>query len=250
MRDTTQKDNTLTLSKYVTPGVKVEIQAIERVLLDDGSYGRKLYTSKVYDVIDEDRMEIFMPIEQTKLILLPVSGEYELHFFTPKGLYQCLARVTERYKSGNIYLLEMELISNLQKYQRREFYRYSCVQEMAVRALNDEEKSLMHRELPFEPQEGEYTDCTMVDISGGGIRLICPKAFSGEEHVICNFTLRINGVQKSYKVTSQVLACTELETQRGQFEHRLKFIRIENQEREEIIRYIFEEERKKRQRER
>ena len=40
----------------------------------------------------------------------------------------------------------------------------------------------------------------------------------------------------------------ELENRRGTFEHRVQYINIDNQQREEIIRYIFEEERKNRQR--
>ena len=73
-----EKDTGLLLSKYIAPGSKIELEAIDRVLQEDGSYQRKKFDSKVVDVIDEDRLEILMPMEQTKLVLLPVNGEYDI----------------------------------------------------------------------------------------------------------------------------------------------------------------------------
>ena len=112
-------DKGLTLSKYVTPGSKIELESVERVRMDDGTYKKKKYESKVLDIIDDETLEILMPMEQAKLVLLPVDGEYDVRFFCAKGLFQCFVRVVERYKSSNIYLVKIQLISNLQKYQRR-----------------------------------------------------------------------------------------------------------------------------------
>ena len=77
-----------------------------------------------------DSIEVQMPIEQTKLILLPVDAEFNMIVYTGAGLYQCFVRVIDRYKSNNIYVLVLELTSNLRKYQRREYYRFSCALEM------------------------------------------------------------------------------------------------------------------------
>ena len=94
------QDKGLLLSKFIVPGSKIELEAIERLLQKDGTYKRKKFDSKVVEVIDEEHLEILMPMEQTKLVLLPVNGEYEVHFFTDKGLFQCLVRVVDRYKNG------------------------------------------------------------------------------------------------------------------------------------------------------
>ena len=43
------------------------------------------------------------------IILLPVDGEYNVCFYTQTGLYQCLGRIIDRYKSDNVFVLVMEL---------------------------------------------------------------------------------------------------------------------------------------------
>lgn len=83
------------LSKYVVPGCRVDLRAIDRRKDSRKSVNeeRKNYQSKVIDILSEDRIEISMPMEKTKLILLPVDGEYDLYFYMDNGLYQCYARV-------------------------------------------------------------------------------------------------------------------------------------------------------------
>lgn len=87
-----------------------------------------------------------MPMEKTKIILLPVGAEYDLYFYTPNGVYQCRAKVADRGKKNNVFVLTMELTSNLSKDQRREFYRFSCALKMDSRALGEEEMELLERD--------------------------------------------------------------------------------------------------------
>ncbi len=235
------------VSKFISPGVKIELQAMERVLLGDAS-DRKVYESKVVDVIGNDRLEIFMPIEQTKLVLLPVNAEYNIRFYTSRGLFQCNAKVSNRYKNGALYLLELKLISPLQKYQRREYYRYPCMLDMQVRDISDAEQQLIDREGIFDAEEIAGEKATIVDISGGGLRFTGMVPFEPDSIVVCNFELLKDGRKKAYSIAGKLLSCRRLENNPGQYELRVRFVYITPREREEIIRYIFEEERKKRQR--
>ena len=94
------------LSKFVTLGDKLELETVgqHQEEQDQAVRARKLYKSQVYDIVSEDQIKIAMPMEQGKVILLPVDGEYNLCFYTKTGLYQCLARVLDRYKSNNIFI--------------------------------------------------------------------------------------------------------------------------------------------------
>ena len=135
------------LGKYVVPGCRVDLQEMEHLELEDGEEirtggGNRGYQSKVLDILSEDRIEILMPMEKARVITLPVDGEYDLYFFTEMGLYQCYARIADRYKEGNVFVLVMDLTSNLRKYQRREYYRLSCALEMASRPLQADEARL------------------------------------------------------------------------------------------------------------
>ena len=84
------------LSKYVKPGNKVEIQAVEHVKYVDDGDQKKVYSSMVSDILSDDQLEILMPMEKSKLILLPVNAEYDLYFYTEAGLYQCFVKVIDR----------------------------------------------------------------------------------------------------------------------------------------------------------
>ena len=126
------------LSRFITLGDRIELRGVDRSRIAEDE-NQRIYYSTVHEILSEDTLEITMPQEQTKLILLPVDSEYDLVFYGETGLYQCFARIVDRYKSNNIYILRVELTSNLRKYQRREYYRFSCALEMCARNLEEEE---------------------------------------------------------------------------------------------------------------
>lgn len=238
------------LSKYVIPGCRVDIQTIDRSNIyiqgyaGDNGGGRKSYQSQVIDVLSEDRIEISMPMEKSKLVLLPVDGEYDLYFYSDSGLYQCYARVVDRYKNNSIYVLVFDMISNLRKYQRREYYRFSCALEMNSRQLAEEELTAMEETgdamVPHLPLKSSI----IVDISGGGLRFVANYAYELHSMILCKYSLLIHGQNKEYNLVGKVLSVKELENRKGVYEHRVQYINVDPAKREEIIKYIFDEERK------
>ncbi len=236
------------LTKYVKPGEKVELQTVERSILGSVS-DKKAYVSKVYDIISDEQFEILMPMEKTKLILLPVDGEYDVCFYTKQGLYQCYVRIVDRYKSDNTFILLCEPTSNLRKYQRREYYRFSCILNMDSRELVEEELEAMEKQQLFFQPGLPLQKSVIVDISGGGVRFVSSYRYEQDTIIYLTYKLMIAGKEKTYEIAGKVLASKPIENRPGEFEHRLQYMNMDNSEREEIIRYIFEEERKNRRKE-
>lgn len=236
------------LSKFIGPGNRIELQKVRRIK-DEEDSNRKVYASQLVDIISDDRIEIAMPMEKTKLILLPIDGEYDLCFFTPNGLYQCYARVVDRYKTNNMFLVQLDLTSNLRKHQRREYYRFSCALEMTSRPLEQEEvqaiekdsallaSDLLVPELPLQRS-------VIADISGGGLRFVAEYAYEVDSLILCKYSLWMNGECKEYTLYGKVLAVKEVDKKPGFFEHRVQYVHMDKDNREEIIKYIFNEERK------
>lgn len=236
------------LSKFIEPGNRIELQKVRRLREDEDSK-RKVYGSQLIDIISDDRIEISMPMEKTKLILLPVGGEYDLYFFTTNGLYQCYARVVDRYKTNNMFLVQMDLTSNLRKHQRREYYRFSCALEMNSRPLEREEiraiekdaamlqKDILVPELPLQRS-------VIADISGGGLRFVAEYAYEIDSLILCKYSLWLEGEAKEYTLYGRVLDVKPIENRPGFYEHRVQYIHMDKDNREEIIKYIFHEERK------
>ena len=231
------------LSKYVSPGGEVEMRAIEREMEQDTDRQTRTHRSRVLSVLSEDRLEVAMPIENNKLILLPVDGEYDMYFYGDNVVYQCNARVVDRYRHNGQYVLVMDLTSNLRNYQRREYYRFSCALEMDSRQLEKEEEiSVAEQEelLPTLPLKSSV----IVDISGGGLRFVAYYAYEVDSLILCKYHLQIDGQDKEYRLVGKVLAVNELTQKPGVFDHRVQYVHVDPQDREEIIKYIFDETRK------
>ena len=133
------------LTDYISPGNRVELKATGKIWMDDDSRTKHIYMSKIMDVTSDDRIEVLMPFERGKIVLLPVDGEYSLCFYSTKGLFQCFAKIVDRYRSDNMYILVLDLTSELSKLQRREYYRFSCALELKSRLCSKEEQEAFEK---------------------------------------------------------------------------------------------------------
>ena len=238
-------------SKFISIGDKIELQVVSHEYEEKPDTPVRVYHSEVNEIQSEDTIEIKMPMEKTKLILLPIDSEYDMVFYGSSGLFQCLGRIIDRYKSNNTYLLLVEMTSNLRKYQRREFYRLRCALEMHARALREDEIQTVESRMPYSlANDLPLKESVIVDISGGGLRFVSTHAFKQGSLLSCCYHLMNGGEHKKYEVISKVISCIELDNRPGTFEHRVQYYDIDPTEREEIIKYIFEEERKSRQKKR
>ena len=237
------------LNNFISPGDRVELTAVDRKLNDsDKSDNAKFYETKIVDIISEDSIEVQMPIEQTKLILLPVDAEFNMIVYTNAGLYQCFVRVVDRYKSNNIYVLVLELTSNLRKYQRREYYRLNTVLDMKSKAIDENPDKNSLEQVHFIDTDLTFDNGTMVDIRGGGARFISKVRYTEGSLIRFVFSLFVNGQVTEYKLLGKVLKSSPMENREDSFENRIQFVNMVNDDRESIIKYIFEEERKMRHR--
>lgn len=235
------------ISKYVTVGDRIDVESIKSKESDASE--KKIYKSQVFDIESEDRIKIAMPMEQGRVILLSVDEEYNLCFYTPSGLYQCIGRVAERYKSNNIFVLVMDLVTDIRKYQRREYYRLNCVLDMKSTMINQKDVSSFSEKVHFIDTDLTFDNGTMVDISGGGARFISKVKYPKDSNILFTFDLFVNDSLSSYKLLGKVLVSQEIPERDGEYEHRIMFVNIMNDDRESIIKYIFEEERRIRRRE-
>lgn len=236
------------LSRIIKPGDRIELRPVEksRKHSDEQTAVTKSYISQVQSILSGERMEIVMPMEGTKLVLLPVDAVFDMYLTTFSGLYQCFVRIIDRYKSNNVYILAVELTSNLRKYQRREYYRFSCALEMKSRELIEEEVKVVDTVDEYLIPGLPLKQSVIVDISGGGLRFLSNQQYAPESLIYINYRLVIKDKVKDYNVVGKVLASRPSENRKGVFEHRVQYVNMGTDDREEIIRYIFEEERKHR----
>ena len=240
------------VSSILNIGDKLDIRILQQVE-NAGKAGEKpkVWRSMIYDIKNNGELELGMPTEGGKMVLLSLGLRYDLVFYAKGGLYQCIGQVKERYKSDNIYMVSMELKTNLSKFQRREYYRKECLLDVNYLEMTDEEVGSESAETAFVRRAELFPDERMkkgiaVDISGGGLRMVTDEpVVSG--NLLLNFTLRNDFGERDIWLYGTVLQTRKLEGNGLiRYESRIMYDIRDNRVREQIIKYIFEEERKSR----
>lgn len=235
------------MSEVYNLGSKVDLRIVKRdETLAGIERNYRTYKSKIYDILEDNKLKLAMPIEGGNVILLPTNEVFEIFFYTTNGLYQAQGKVIDRLKENNIFVLIFELTTSVQKNQRREYFRYSCTIDVKYSIVTEHESSFILEE-EIEDIRGmklEWKDGVIVDISGGGIRFTSNEGFEKNSYVLCKFTLMINGRMKEFSTIIKIISSEKIINRSGQFENRAKYISMSPGETEEVVRYIFAEERK------
>lgn len=243
------------VSKIIQVGNKVDLCMMQQIEQEKKTGVRAhIYKSQVTDIYADDEIELSMPTEAGKLVLLPIGIRFEFVFYSQGGLYRGIGLVKERYKTNNMYMLRVSLKSQLHKYQRREYYRMPCVINMAYYKITQQqalnipiEQFPLFVELP-EIGMNRKTG-SIVDISGGGARFVTDVENKNDSYIIIEVRLHSIEDTKDYLIPAHILSSTASKTNKERFENRAEFILKDRKIREEIIRFIFDEERKNRNRE-
>lgn len=246
-------------SNIVNVGDKIDIRILQQVNQEkETGVMTKAYKSSVQDIKPNGLFEIGMPMYGGKMVLLSTGIRYEIIFYTRNGLYRCTAQVKERYKTDSLYMLLIEPKSPLEKFQRREYFRFECAMDMEYAMITEEEAKIEDIEELKQHHKEQFPEDEMqkgiaVDLSGGGIRFVGEKEGQKGEFLLISIFLRCIDVNHQLEVAGRVLSCKVLDKVSGnkrgpkKYEYRVQFLTREQRKREIIIKYIFEQERKNRQ---
>lgn len=243
----------MTLIELAKPGDKIDIQLIQQLELEE--QGKRIepvriYKSRVYDFLSERELEIAMPTEGGKLVLFQLGLRCKMLFYTKKGMYSCVGIVRKRYKKDNFYMLSLLLQTDPVKFQRREYFRIGCSFEMQYFHISEEVAAFDSTERLFEEiQKQEYFINfgigTVLDISGGGMRFSTHEKLENEQYLLTVIRLTNSQIDQTFYLVVQIIESAlrkggENET----YINRAKFLFKDLKDREIIIRYVFEEERR------
>lgn len=235
------------LNKVIKSGDKLDIKYLHQ-------NKDKIYKSSVYDILDEDELEITIPTDEGKLILFHSGFEFQFFFYTGKGLFTCDAVVLDRYKRGNFYLLLVQLTTPLKKFQRREYYRLQCIIDFAYYKITDEVAELATTEEIFEVvADPVYISQRRLgrtkDLSGGGCRFLATEPLETGEKVLIMLRLANDKIDHMFYLVTEVITCEKVEQLKDTWMIRGKFEYKNKKERDLIVRYVFEEDRMLRKKE-
>lgn len=250
------------VSDVIQIGDKVNLLKVKKKQEDDVTIE---YVSQVLEFTEDNKIKIAMPIQNGRVIPLNVDEQYYMRFYSKKGLYQCKGVILDRYKEENVFILIVRYISDLEKFQRREYYRLEHILDINYRVVTREEEIYEKwiREDQFDRPEDRkecieklkilqaaWEPATITDISGGGARFNSMHPTDPEKKIVIAFLFYVNGKGYDYRLKAVVISCEPLVNRQGVYENRVKFIELELEKRETLIKFIFEEERKIRKKKR
>lgn len=243
------------VSSIVDIGAKTDIRVISQIerSVQTGEEVH-IYKSQVYEVLDNGEIELLMPSEGGRLVLLQLGIRYEFVFYTKSGLYKANGQIKERYKADNRYMVRIELNTQLSKFQRRQFYRLQCVIDMTYFNITKEQAELPTVDAVVESlRDSEFykkqKKACIVDISGGGVRFISDEKNDSDSYNLMIMMLN-NGIEeKQYLITGHIISCARVEHSDitdVKYENRVEFLLKDRRMQEDIIKFVFAEERRSR----
>ncbi len=237
------------LSKLVSLGDRLELTAPAKMQQNkednEPQPHKKTYVSQVYDVLEDEQLKIAMPIVEGRVIPLPLHGRYDVTFFTAGGLYQAKSVIVERYKEDGLFILVIELTSELKKYQRRQYFRLEYTMDVEYVELTKEEviSVLTDADTMDNMLEGDMKAGTILDISGGGLRFTTPKQMKPNTCILVKINIGLTQPEE-YGIVGYVISSTESEKKEKVYINRIEFKNLKNATREKLIKFIFETERR------
>lgn len=245
-------------------GTKIEMRSVAKRTLTLDNPVPEIYVSQFMHWADTNVAAIAVPTYKGHLVPLHLDDVYEMQFFTKGGLYRCKGKIVKRSKMhGNIAVAEIKFISALEKYQRRQYYRMNCIIPMSYAVLTDVQKELYREkkrslspehklmiEKKLETQEITFLKGTVLDISGGGMRFNSGVQQERGDILLLQPALPETVRKKIPFLFGRIITSRRIPNKDPlTFDNRIEFVEITSSEQEQIITYIFKEERDKRKRE-
>lgn len=239
-------------TSLIFPGDKIDIFASG---LSDNSTS---YKSSFSDNLTDSRWEITMPVDSGRVVLFQLGMQFDFIIYTQnKTILKSAAIVRQRYRRGNMYFLAIELTSNLEKIQRRQFFRLPCTIDMSFYEIRYDDKAenesefckSMYKNHAINSKNMQTVKSVILDISGGGIQFSMSTPLEEGTYFMAQFSLALEESTQQFNIVCKVISCTPDSDYTDRYFARSKFIFDRMAEREKIVRFVFEEERRIRRRE-
>lgn len=221
------------LSRLET-GTKLELE-----LLDDaGERIEPVLVSEFEWYEDNNEAIIAAPIHGGNIYPLHIGARLFAYFLKSRGkeinLYRFEAVVKGREKHDNLHFIKVEMIGDIEKVQRRRFFRLECSLPVKYRLRVSPEND--------KNNKAPFLETIACNLSGGGIGLLLEEKLEAGSYIECRI---FNDIGTEISFIGQIIRCVKNEIE-SKFKYRagIAFVKIDYKDREAIVRYIFKQQRK------
>lgn len=233
------------------PGTPIEITLAESDEQKENIDSEKIYyMTSLFDVTNNGHIVFHLPTSQGHVVTVPMNVPATAILNTHKGLFQLDGVITKRGRLEDfpVYLFEPSE-PKMKKIQRRDYFRFKCLIPIKALPIPKEIASLPTMEDVEESLEkygssfGMAISGTILDISGGGVRFNSKRDIEKEKFLYVSFCIDTLSGQHVINTVARRVESVYREDS-NDFEHRIEFLFKDPNDRETIIKYIFNEDRK------
>ncbi|MCL2619552.1 MAG: flagellar brake protein [Defluviitaleaceae bacterium] len=213
--------------------------------------GEAVYTTKVLDILDKRNniLSIYQPSRGDQPLDMLQGREYEVVVYTEQAMIVFKGYFEGFVKDGNNYFVALRLSNDGFRVQRREFFRFSCSIPLVFSVIENEDEEVENDDIynaliqaMTHEKLAETFEGIVKDIGGGGLRFLSDVDLDLEKPLRCELTLG----DKTMMIKGSPLEKQFLPKTTHKFQYRVIFKDIAIGLQEEIIKYIFEEQKKQR----
>jgi len=235
------------MEKVLKLGAAVELVKHNLSLDDPEALDGKMACS-IHELLSGNRIMLTNPLRRATLVPLHSGERYNAFFFIGSKIYNAPISVVKNHTDGNFRIVEVQMTGQLLKYERREFFRLDAEIDVRYLVLTADNAAAFKEATANGTllQMPGFENGITLDISGGGMRFTSGKQMNAGSMVITHMVADTpSGEKKNYVFLGKVIRSERYKDNRDRFEHRMQFVDMKREARDEFVRFIFECERKR-----
>ncbi len=191
----------------------------------------------------EKLFKVYNPIHKNRVHTMVIDKVYKFRYIDDNsGIYTFDGRIIQRLKEKQILILVVKFEGNVEKSQRRAFFRMDLIKRVKINLPMDErvdsaEKlEKVKRQIEFYPKE-----VLLKDISGGGFGFLTDDVFSIGDVFLAEIDLDGTIIE----VIGKIVRKNTVANNQNNYKYALgvEFKCLDTKTRREIINYIFNKQR-------
>ncbi len=213
------------------PDKNLSINQNVEVVISEGPY-QGSYNSKVSDLV-EDKIKVMAIYKREELIPLRKGEEVQLLYEGESAFYSLKTEILDRGKDP-IPTLILKKTDDINRIQRRKYFRLQVNKKIKYKSLKDIED---------ENKEAKFKKTTAIDLSGGGLLMVLKEDLNLKDKLL--FNLNIENLDKLIK--GRIVRIKHNKDGYSKTAG-IEFIEIGRKDRDKIISFLFNYQRKLRRR--
>lgn len=224
-------------SKFAMPMLEPGKRLMLDVKAQDTPEGKLQFSTTFEGFDDNGHLIVAAPMHSGSVYEIPEGRRCSASYFAEGDIYLFDCRARPHDSEGALRFIRLERVSAVEKIERREDFRLSvslpCRILRVATGGDDQTDEMIH-------------DAKVLDISGGGVRVLVPALLALGEEVRCEVMLGDAGEKT---LTSTVCWAAPLPTEYGSmFKAGLRFGFAASREKDSIVKFVFGEQFKRRTR--